>query len=60
MNTYIDAQIKNITLMAKAFKQSCKMAATKDDGIIDHNEERILKKINSITDRFIRELERIE
>lgn len=60
MNQYISAQILNMVTMAKTFNQSCKMAATKDDGQIDRQEEKQLKKIDAAVSKFIKELESIK
>lgn len=60
MNEYISAQILNIVTMVKTFNQSCKMAATKDDGQIDRQEEKQLKKIDNAVNKFIKELEAIK
>ena len=60
MNSYIEAQIINMITMVKTFEQSCKMAATKNDGQIDKAEEKQLKKLNTATQHFIKELERIK
>lgn len=60
MNSFIKAQILNITTMAQHFKQSCELAAMQDDGKISKSEEKTLKKINQATDRFIRELNSIK
>lgn len=60
MNQYISAQIVNMVTMAKTFNQSCKMAATKDDGLIDRQEEKQIKKINAAVEKFIKELEAIK
>lgn len=59
MNSYIEAQIMNMTAIAKTFNQSCHMAAMKNDGQIDRAEEKILKKIDKATQRFIKDLENI-
>ena len=59
MNDYISAQIMNMVTIAKTFEHSCKMAATKDDGSIDKYEEKQLKKISTITQKFIKDLESI-
>lgn len=40
MNSYIKAQILNITTMTKTFEQACEMAAMKDDGKISREEEK--------------------
>lgn len=60
MNSYIKAQMNNMITMAKTFEQSCKMAATQNDGVIDKTEEKTLKKIGAATQHFIKELERIK
>lgn len=59
MNEYIKAQILNMTTMVKTFELSCKMAAMKNDGQIDRNEEKQLKKINAACEKFVSELNRI-
>lgn len=59
MNDYIKAQIVNMTTMVKTFESSCKMAAVKNDGTIDKDEERQLKKINAACKKFIHDLEKI-
>lgn len=60
MNYYIDAQIMNMIAMVKTFEQSCKMAAMKNDGTIDRNEEKQLKKINAAAQKFVKELESLK
>lgn len=60
MNHYIQAQIANMTIMVKTFEQSCRMAATKDDGNIDKAEEKALKKIDAAVQRFIKDLNSIK
>lgn len=42
------------------FEQSCEMAARKNDGIIDKEEEQILKKIRAATEKFRKELGKIK
>lgn len=59
MNSYIEAQIMNMTAITKTFNQSCRMAAMKNDGQIDKTEEKILKKIDKATQRFIKDLQNI-
>ena len=59
MNDYMDAQVKNMIAITKTFNQSCKMSATKNDGQIDKAEAKILKKIESAAQHFIKELEKI-
>lgn len=60
MNIYIKAQITNMIAMSELFKKSCQTAATKDDGIVGKEEEKLLKRINKATDAFIKELKKIQ
>lgn len=60
MNSYIKAQILNITTMTKTFEQACEMAAIKDDGQISREEEKQLKKIKTASQKFRKELEAIK
>lgn len=59
MNPYIAAQILNVQAMARNFDQACQQAAKLDDGKISKEEEKTLKKINSITQRFINDLDKL-
>lgn len=60
MNSYIKAQILNITTMTKTFEQACELAAMKDDGKISREEEKQLKKIKTASQKFRKELESIK
>ena len=60
MNTYIEMQIRNMTMMVKTFEQSCVMAAERTDGHIDKAEEKSLKKINAACQRFLKELDAVK
>ena len=60
MNSYIKAQLLNITNMTKTFEQACEMAAMKDDGKISREEEKQLKKIKAASQKFRKELESIK
>lgn len=60
MNPYIEAQIYNIKSMVKVFNQSCEMAAIKDDGQINKEEAKQLKKIKLASEAFCKELEKIK
>lgn len=59
-NIFIQTEIMNMKLMAENFRKRCEFAAMQDDGKIDREEEKMLKKINAATDKFIRELSRIK
>lgn len=60
MNTFIQAQIFNMKTMVKTFEQACEMAALKDDGKVNREEEKTLKKIKAASEAFIKELERLQ
>ncbi len=59
MNTFIQIQLKYMVSSVEAFMQSCKLAATKDDGIVSKEEQRILRKINRASNRYNKQLNRI-
>ncbi len=59
MNLEIQGQILNMKNMVKNFEQICRMAAMKDDGKIDPDEEKTLKKINVASQRFLKELNKL-
>ena len=59
-NRFIQAQIQNIITMAGTFKEACRIAALEDDGKIDKEEAKILKRINDATDRYVKELQKIK
>lgn len=58
MNDYMNAQILNMKIILTTFEQSCRMAATKNDGKVDKNEEKQLKKIHAACEKFKKELEK--
>ncbi len=58
MNRYLDGQIQSVIIMVKTFRTSCEMAAMKNDGKIDRNEAKALKRINAACDRFIKEIQK--
>lgn len=60
MNEYITAQITNMQTMIKTFEESCRFAATKNDGKIDKSEAKTLKKIEAASKRFISDLEKLK
>lgn len=56
MNRFIAAQINNMIATATIFEQSCKTGALKDDGKIDREEEKVLKKVLSATKTYSKAL----
>lgn len=59
MNAFIQAQIFNMKAMVRTFEQACELAATEDDGKIDSDEKKIIKKIKTASEKYIKELEAI-
>lgn len=59
-NVFMQTEITNMKLLAQTFPQRCEVAATKDDGKIDAEEAKILKRVNAATSRFLKELSRIK
>ena len=59
-NAFLAMELVNMKIAANAFRQRCQAAALKDDGRIDDEEARILKKIDAATDKFLKELAKIK
>lgn len=59
MNPYIASQILNAQAMARNFEQACQQAAKQDDGKVSKEEEKTLKKMHAITQRFINDLDKL-
>lgn len=60
MNTYIQAQIVNMITVTKTFEQACELAALQDDRTRSREEEKLLKKIKTASQKFRKELETIK
>lgn len=58
-NQHIYMQILNMKAFLTTFEQGCKTAALKDDGRIDKEEEKALKKISAATKKYRAELDKI-
>ena len=59
MNSLIRLEITNQIMNCRNFLCSCKRAALKDDGVIDEDEKRILKKLMKATERYAKELDKL-
>ena len=57
MNTYMDTSIKACIGYLRAFEQTMKLSATKDDVQVSKDEAKLLKRLNKLTDKYITELE---
>lgn len=60
MNTYLELQIKNMITSVQLFDSACELAAKKDDGQIDRDEEKQLRIIHKAAKRFVESLEKAE
>lgn len=58
-NVFIQAEIKNMELFADNFLQRCQAAMTKDDGKIDPEETKAMRKIRAATEKFLKQLSKI-
>ncbi len=58
-NTYMKVQIQSQILAADNFISICKMSALKNDGVIDTDEAKLLKKIERITDDYKKALNKL-
>ncbi len=56
MRTYRDQAVNYL----KAFKTSMTMGAMRNDGVIDEQEKKILKKLEKATDKYILELKKLD
>ena len=52
-------QIMNQIQMADNFKNTCRIAFQKEDGVIDKEERKILDKLTKETDSYIKNLQKI-
>ena len=59
MNTYMESYIFNAIAYVKTFKDTLRMAAMKNDGRIDKQEQKIIDKVDKLTEKYVRELEKL-
>lgn len=57
MNQHMNLTVKAAIVYLKAFEQSMRVSAMKDDGAVDKQEEKDLKRLKKLTDKYIDELE---
>ena len=60
MNQFITHQIDNIVVTLSTFTTGCELAAKQDDGKIDKKEVKLLKRINKVTENYVKELNKIK
>ena len=59
-NTFINMQIDQMLASLDIFKSSCQLASLQDDGITSKEEEKLLKKLNEVTDQYYSELKKLK
>lgn len=59
MNSYIDAQCKNMLFTVDTFVQACQLAAMKDDGQVSKEEQKALKRIILAAEKFKSKIRKI-
>ncbi len=59
MNSLIKLEITNQMMNCRNFVHSMKRLALKDDGVIDKEEKKILRKLAKATKRYAKELEKL-
>ena len=58
-NKVMEAQINTQLLSVATFRKSLEIFAAKDDGVIDRNEEKIIRKLTKASLRFEKVLEKV-
>ena len=58
-NRYLKTQIQSQILAADNFVSICKMSALKNDGVVDKDEDKLLKKVEKITDDYTKALKKL-
>lgn len=59
MNSFIRMEITTQIVGCKNFITSCKRDALKDDGVVDKEEKKQIKRLEKMTQKYIKGLERI-
>lgn len=59
MSPYIAAQIFNAKAMARNFEEACQQVAKENDKKMSKEEKKLLKKVHTITARFINDLDKL-
>lgn len=58
-NVFIKTEIKNMELFAENFLQRCQTATLKDDGKVDPEEAKAMRKTHAATEKFLKQLSKI-
>ena len=60
MSTFMDVEIRCMQAQLKNFITSCEMKAIQNDGIIDKKEKKMLEKLKTVTEKYSKELSKLE
>ena len=58
-NNYLKIQIQNQLLAVDNFMSICKLSALQDDGVVDKDEEKLLKRLEKVTSDYKKALNRL-
>lgn len=59
MNDHMKLQIKTMLVSIDTFRNGLKIGAMKDDGVIDKNEKKILKKAEKASEQYAVKLKKL-
>lgn len=59
-NQFMRIHVRNMKTSLESFKLGLKLSATQDDGIIDAEEKRDMKRLEKAADKFLKELEKVQ
>ncbi len=57
-NPYLTSQVNSLEATLKIFISGCELSVTKDDGKMDREEARALRRLRAATDRYLKVLEK--
>ncbi len=60
MNEYMKRHLDSAVGYLRVFQDSMRLAAMKDDGLTDKREQKLLKRLNRATEKYIARLKRLE
>lgn len=58
-NQFMRIHVRNMKTSLQSFKLGLQLSATQDDGIIDKEEKRDMKRLEKAADNFLKELEKV-
>ena len=58
-NQFMRIHVRNMKTSLQSFKMGLQLAAEQDDGAVDREEKRDMKRLEKATDKFMEELEKV-